>query len=57
MTKSRANRIITVLGIVGTLFILAGPAFNVIASNTGLFLGIACFVVAGGVRAFVKSDG
>lgn len=57
MTKARANQITTVLGIAGTLFILAGPAFNVIASNTGLFFGIACFVIAGGVRAFVKTEG
>lgn len=56
MTKPMANQLTAVLGIAGILLILAGPAFHLLASTPALFFGLACFVVAGAVKAFVRNE-
>lgn len=40
--------IASVMGVLGTLFFLA-MAFNILPSNIGTFLGIACYVIVGAV--------
>ncbi len=45
-----------VLGVLGLLFILAGPAFNLLPGRNGywIFTAIACWVVGGAISAFLK---
>lgn len=43
-----------VLGVLGIVLILAGPAFHLVESTPALFAGIVCFVVAGAIKAFFK---
>lgn len=56
MSQTNVNLVTTILGTAGVLFILAGPAFNLIASTPALFVAIGCFVVAGAIRNFVKLE-
>lgn len=50
MTRETAHTIATILGGVGVLFMLM-MAFGVfLPRTTALFLGVACFVIAGVVR-------
>jgi len=46
----------TVLGVLGILFILAGPAFHVLpgSNNYWIFTAIACWIVGGAISAFLK---
>ena len=45
-----------VLGVLGLLFILAGPAFNLLpgSNNYWIFTAIACWIVGGAISAFLK---
>lgn len=46
----------TVLGVLGVLFILAGPAFDLLPGRNGywIFTALACFIVSGAISAFLK---
>lgn len=48
-----------VLGVLGLLFILAGPAFHVLpgSNNYWIFTALACWIVGGAIRAFLKKAG
>ncbi len=47
-----------VLGVLGLLFILAGPAFRLLPGSNGLwiFTALACWIVGGAIRAFLKKE-
>jgi hypothetical protein len=51
MSNDTANTVATVLGVLGVLFMMA-MAFGLFFENRmiALFLGVACFIVAGTVR-------
>ncbi len=51
MERQKANMLATVLGIIGTLLMLV-MAFGLFFENRmlPLFLGIACFIVAGALK-------
>ena len=52
MTKQQVKTLSGVLGLLGILFMIA-MAFDVfMPRNYALFLGVACFILAGGVRRF-----
>ncbi len=48
--------IAAVLGIVGLLLILAGPAFHLLpgSNNLWIFSALACWIVGGVIRGFVR---
>jgi len=54
MEKQTAKIVATVLGVLGTVLILAGPAFNLVESTPALYAGIACYIVAGAIKAFFR---
>ena len=56
MGNQTAKIIATVLGVLGIVLILAGPAFHLVESTPALFAGIVCFVVAGAIKAFFKKS-
>ena len=52
MTKQQVNTLSGVLGLLGILFMMA-MAFEVfVPRNYSLFFGVACFILAAGVRRF-----
>ena len=52
MTRQQVNTLSGVLGLLGILFMIA-MAFDVfLPRNYSLFFGVACFILAGGVRRF-----
>jgi len=57
MENQTAKIIAIILGIVGIVLILAGPAFHLVESTPALFAGIVCFIIAGTVKAFFKKAG
>ena len=57
MKNQTAKIVVTVLGVLGIVLILAGPAFNLIESTPALFAGIVCWVIAGAIKAFFKKTG
>jgi len=54
MENQTAKIVATILGVLGIILILAGPAFHLIESTPALFVGIVCFVVAGAIKEFFK---
>ncbi len=54
MESNIGNLIPPILSTIGVLFILA-KVFNILPRNLSLFLGIACLVIAGTVKKFVRS--
>ena len=54
MENQTAKIVATILGVVGIILILAGPAFHLVESTPALFAGIVCFVVAGAIKEFFK---
>lgn len=48
MSRQTATLTARILGIVGVLFMLA-MTFDILPRNIALFLGVACFVIAGGL--------
>jgi len=48
--------IASILGILGLLFILAGPAFHLLpgSNNLWIFTALACWIVGGLVGGFAK---
>ena len=57
MENQTAKIVATILGVVGIILILAGPAFHLVESTPALFAGIVCFVVAGAIKEFFKKTG
>ena len=54
MENQTTKIIATILGVLGIVLILAGPAFHLVESTPALFAGIVCFVIAGAIKAFLK---
>jgi hypothetical protein len=54
MENQTAKIITAVLGVLGIILILAGPAFHIVENTPALFAGIVCFVIAGAIKAFFK---
>jgi len=54
MEYQTAKVVAVILGVLGIVLILAGPAFHLVESTPTLFAGIVCFIVAGAVKAFFK---
>jgi len=54
MNKNIAGIIAAILGVLGIILILAGPAFHLLPGNPTLFAGIVCFIIAGAIKSFVK---
>ncbi|NQS88639.1 hypothetical protein HQ584_02460 [Patescibacteria group bacterium] len=54
MNKNIAGVIAAVLGVVGLILILAGPAFHLLPSNLSIFAALVCWIVAGAIKSFVK---
>ncbi len=46
----------SVLGVLGLLFILAGPAFHLLPGRNGywIFAALACWIVGGAISAYLK---
>ena len=57
MENQTAKVVATILGVVGIILILAGPAFHLVESTPALFAGIVCFIVAGAIKAFFRKAG
>ena len=57
MENQTAKIVVAILGVVGIILILAGPAFHLTESTPALFAGIVCFVIAGAIKAFFKKAG
>jgi hypothetical protein len=57
MENQTAKIVATVLGVLGIILILAGPAFHLVESTPALFAGIVCFVIAGAIKEFFKKAG
>jgi len=57
MENQTAKIVATILGVVGIILILAGPAFHLVESTPALYAGIMCFIVAGAIKAFFKKTG
>jgi len=57
MENQTAKIVATVLGAVGFILILAGPAFHLVESTPALFAGIVCWVIAGAIKEFFKKKG
>ena len=56
MENQTARIVATVLGVLGIVLILAGPAFHLTESTPALFVGIVCFIVAGALKNFLRSQ-
>jgi drug/metabolite transporter (DMT)-like permease len=52
--KKTAGTLAAVLGAIGLLFILAGPAFHFIQTDVGIFLALASWIVGGLIKALAK---
>jgi len=57
MENQTVKIVVTILGAVGFILILAGPVFHLVESTPALFAGIVCWVVAGAIKAFFKKAG
>ena len=57
MENQTAKVVATILGVVGIILILAGPAFHLVESTPALYAGIVCFIVAGAIKAFFRKAG
>ena len=54
MDKKMAGTVAAVLGALGLILILAGPAFHFIPTTTGIFAALVCWIVAGVIRGLAK---
>ena len=54
MENQTAKIVATVLGVLGVILILAGPAFHLVESTPALFAGIVCLIIAGAIKEFFK---
>jgi hypothetical protein len=52
MDKKTINTVAVVLGALGLLLILAGPAFHLIPSDIGIYAALASWVIGGLIKAF-----
>ena len=48
--------IASILGVLGLLFILAGPAFHLLPgpNNLWIFIALACWIIGGTIGGFAK---
>ena len=54
MENQTAKVVATILGVLGIILILAGPAFHLVESTPALFV---CLIIAGAIKAFFKKTG
>jgi len=56
MNTKTASIIAAVLGVLGLLIILAGPAFHLLpgSNNLWIFTALACWIVGGVIKGFVR---
>ncbi|GAI47106.1 unnamed protein product [marine sediment metagenome] len=57
MENQTAKIVATILGVLGIILILAGPAFHLVESTPALFAGIVCLIVGGAIKEFFKKAG
>jgi hypothetical protein len=53
MTDDNTNRVAIILGILGTLFFIAS-GLGVLPWKYAVFLGIACYLIAGASKRFLR---
>ena len=56
MDKKTGKTIAAVLGAVGLLLMLAGPAFHFIDTQLGIFLALASWIIGGLIRGLSKEE-
>lgn len=56
MDKKTTGTVAAILGAVGLVFILAGPAFHFIPTTTGIFLALVSWIVGGLLKSLAKKD-
>ena len=56
MDKKTTGIIAAVLGALGLILILAGPAFHFIPTTAGIFAALVCWIVAGVMRGIVGKE-
>ena len=54
MNTQTVTIIAAVLGALGLILILAGPAFDLLPSNPSIFAALVCWIVGGVIKGFVK---
>lgn len=54
MDEKTTGIIAAVLGALGLVLILAGPAFHFIPTQTGIFAALVCWIIAGVIKGIVK---
>ncbi len=56
MSTQAPTVIAAVLGVLGLLLILAGPAFGLLpgSNNVWIFSALACWIVGGAIKGFLK---
>jgi len=54
MDKKTTGIIAAVLGALGLILILAGPAFHFIPTNLGIFAALVCWIIAGVIKGMLK---
>ena len=57
MNKRMATNISIVLGTIGVVLMLAGPAFQLLPSNLSIFAGVVCFIVGGAILGLALRGG
>ncbi len=56
MDKKTMTTVAAILGALGLVFILAGPAFHFIPTTTGIFLALVSWIVGGLLRGLAKKE-
>ena len=54
MNKKTAITLASILGVIGMALILAGPAFHLIHSKTGLYAGLVVWLVGGALGGYAR---
>jgi hypothetical protein len=54
MNKKTAVSIASIMGVVGMALILAGPAFHLIDSKTGLYAGLVVWLIGGAFGGYAQ---
>ena len=54
MNTRIATIIVAVLGALGLILILAGPAFDFLPSTPSIFAALVCWIVGGVIRGLAK---
>lgn len=56
MDEKTITIVAAVLGALGLILILAGPAFHYIPTQLGIFAALVCWIVAGLIKGIVKKS-